>query len=118
VLAAIICASCVALRYGFHVALPKLDPAVRFFIVPEVQLAAAAFVGALLFGTNLVLLTLFGYENTQAFTALDHPGYKHFLRLRVRRDGSAIDGYCIGVVDPVKGSDGPVLVDSFTWRSR
>lgn len=117
-LAAIICGSCVALRYGFHVALPKLHPAVRFFIVPEVQLAAAAFVGALLFGTYLVLLTLFGYENTQAFTALDHPGYKHFLRLRVRKDGSAIDAYCIGLVDPVKASEPPVLVDSFTWRSR
>jgi hypothetical protein len=115
-LAAIICASCVALRYGFHVALPKLAPAVRFFIVPEVQLAAAACVGAFFFGTYLVLLTLFGYENTQAFTALDHPGYKHFLRLRVRKDGSAIDAWSIGVVDPVKGSEGPVLVDSFTWR--
>ncbi|HEX3594947.1 MAG TPA: hypothetical protein VHU80_07595 [Polyangiaceae bacterium] len=117
-LAAIICASCVALRYGFHVALPRLDPTVRFFIVPEVQLAVAAFVGAFLFGTYLVLLTLFGYENTQAFTALDHPGYKHFVRLRIRRDGSAIDGFCIGLVDPVKSSEGPLLVDSFTWKSR
>ena len=116
-LGAIICASTVALRYAFHVALPRLEPAVRFFIVPEVQLAAAAFVGALLFGTYLVLLTLFGYENTQAFTALDHPGYKHFVRLRVRKDGSGVDGFCFGLVDPVKSSDEPLLVDTFTWKS-
>ena len=28
------------------------------------------------------------------------PYFKHFLRLRVHKDGSRIDGYCIGVVDP------------------
>jgi hypothetical protein len=116
-LAAIICASCVALRYVFVMTVPRVE-IIRKFVFPEIQLAAAALVGALLFGTYLVLLTLFGYEHTQAFTALDHPGFKHFVRLRIRRDGSGIDGYCLGLVDPVRQSEGPLLVDVFTWKSQ
>ncbi len=65
-----------------------------------------------------MLLTVLGYESTQAFTALDHPGFKHFLRIRVRRDGSAIDGFCVGLVDPVRQGEAPVLVDTFTWKCR
>jgi hypothetical protein len=116
VLSAVICASCVGLRHALGVMLPRLEPAVAV-IAPEIELVVTALVGALLFGTYLVLLTLLGYENTQAFTALDHPGFKHFVRLRVRRDGSAIDGFCIGLVDPVRPSDPPVLVDTFTWKA-
>ena len=73
------------------------------------------FAGAFVFGAYLALLTLLGYENTQAFTALDHPGFKHFVRLRVRADGRGIDGWCIGATDPL-GDKEPVLVDQFTWR--
>jgi hypothetical protein len=83
-----------------------------------VALTPAAFVGAFLFGAYLTLLTLFDLEETQAFTALDHPGFKHFVRLRVRGDGTAIDGYCIGLEDPLGKDSRPVLVDTFTWRSR
>ena len=61
----------------------------------------AVFYGAFVFGAFLALLTLFGLEETQAFTALDHPGFKHFLRLRVRRDGSAVDFWCLGLTDPL-----------------
>jgi hypothetical protein len=82
------------------------------------ELAVAAYVGAFLFGAYLAFLTFFGFENTQAFTALDHPGFKHFVRLRVRADGSAIDGFCMGLVDPVREGEKPVLVDTFTWKSR
>lgn len=82
-----------------------------------VALVVGAAVGAFLFGAYLALLTVLGYENTQAFTALDHPGFKHFVRLRIRADGSAIDGWCLGLTDPVAGED-PVLVDTFTWRAR
>lgn len=72
--------------------------------------------GTFVFGGYLSLLTLLGYENTQAFTTLDHPGFKHFVRLRVRADGRGIDGWCIGAADPL-GDDGrPVLVDHFSWR--
>jgi hypothetical protein len=79
-------------------------------------LLATAFLGTFLFGAYLSLLTLWGFEHTQAFTALDHPGYKHFLRLRVRADGRGIDGYCIGLTDPLGPDARPELVDSFTWR--
>jgi hypothetical protein len=82
------------------------------------SLAAAAFVGAFVFGAYLAVLTLLGQENTQAFTALDHPGFKHFVRLRVRADGSAIDGWCLGLVDPLRAEEPPVIVDSFTWNCR
>jgi len=82
------------------------------------SLAAAAFVGAFVFGGYLSALTLLGHENTQAFTALDHPGFKHFVRLRIRADGSAVDGWCLGLVDPLRENEQPVLVDSFTWKCR
>ncbi|MEN9580725.1 MAG: hypothetical protein RJA70_3734 [Pseudomonadota bacterium] len=77
----------------------------------------AAFIGAYIFGSYLALLTRLGFENTQAFTALDHPGFKHFVRLRVRADGSRVDAWCLGLVDPLS-DEKPVLVDSFTWFPR
>jgi hypothetical protein len=78
----------------------------------------AAILGTLWFGTYLALLTLFGLENTQAFTALDHPGFKHFVRFRVRADGSAVDAWVVGAVDPLGKNREPVLVDTFTWNAR
>jgi hypothetical protein len=72
--------------------------------------------GIFVFGGYLALLTLLGYENTQAFTVLDHPGFKHFVRLRVRADGSGIDGWCVGAADPLAANAQPVLVDQFSWR--
>ncbi len=81
-------------------------------------LLTAIFTGAFIFGSYLALLTRLGFENTQAFTALDHPGFKHFVRLRVRADGSAVDGWCIGLADPLGQDEKPVLVDQFTWQCR
>jgi hypothetical protein len=81
-------------------------------------LAVDVFVGALVFGAYLALLTLLGYENMQAFTALDHPGFKHFVRLRVRADGRGIDAWCIGAADPLGHGSKPVLVDHFSWKPR
>src|SRR5262249_33900236 len=81
-------------------------------------LAADVFAGTLVFGAYLALLTLLGYENMQAFTALDHPGFKHFVRLRVRADGQGIDGWCIGAADPLSNDSNPVLVDHFSWKPR
>jgi hypothetical protein len=78
-------------------------------------LAIAVFAGSFVFGAYLALLTLLGYENMQALAVLDHPGFKHFLRLRVRADGRGIDGWCVGLVDPL-GPEPPVLFDHFTWR--
>jgi hypothetical protein len=81
-------------------------------------LVIAAFAGTFVFGAFLSLLTFLGYENLQALTALDHPGFKHFVRLRVRADGSGIDGWCIGATDPLRPGQQPELVDQFTWRPR
>jgi hypothetical protein len=61
-------------------------------------------------------LTRLGLEHTQAFTALDHPGFKHFLRLRVRADGRGIDLWCVGLVDPLGPDAEPTLVDGASWR--
>jgi hypothetical protein len=56
---------------------------------------------------------------SQPFAALGEPGYKHFVRLRVRepeRGPAVVDAFVIGVVDPVGGS-APVLVDRFQWTA-
>jgi hypothetical protein len=80
-------------------------------------LLGAVFVGAWIFGAYLALLTRFGLEHTQAFTALDHPGFKHFLRLRVRADGTTIDGWCLGLRDPLSPGEPVELVDRFQWKA-
>jgi len=79
-----------------------------------VSLLMALGFGGFTFGAYLAALTRFGFEETQAFTALAHPGFKHFVRLRVRADGKAIDAWVIGLVDPL-GRGAPVLVDRWTW---
>jgi len=84
--------------------------------VAVLTLIATVVLGVFIFGGYLAFLTAFGFEHTQAFTALDHPGFKHFVRLRVRADGRGIDGYCIGVVDPLGKDEKPVLVDRFEFR--
>jgi hypothetical protein len=102
--------------YGVGLGLDRLRLSAATSTVALVTLAAAVFAGTWLFGAYLSLLTRLGYEHTQAFTALDHPGFKHFIRLRVRADGRGIDGYCVGLVDPLGKDQKPVLVDTFGWR--
>jgi hypothetical protein len=82
-----------------------------------IGVAIAIYAGTLTFGTFLMLLTILGLEQHQAFGALAHPGYKHFVRLRVRRDGSAIDGWVLGKVDPLRKNEKIVLVDRFRWKN-
>jgi hypothetical protein len=84
--------------------------------VPCLTLLLAVFAGTFVFGGYLALLTLLGYEHMQALTALDHPGFKHFVRLRVRADGRGIDAWCIGATDPLRPGQPPELVDHFVWR--
>jgi hypothetical protein len=86
------------------------------YVVAGLTLVLTVFLASYVFGFYLALLTRRGIEHTQAFTALDHPGYKHFLRLRVRHDGKGIDGYCIGLTDPLAPDAKPELIDVFTWR--
>jgi hypothetical protein len=75
----------------------------------------AVFGGAFAFGTYLAALALFGLNHDQAYAALGHPGYKHFVRMRVHADGSAVDLWVIGLEDPLRDRE-PVLVDAVTFR--
>lgn len=99
-------------------ALAHFGPSSSQALVKLGVLALMVFPGSFVFGAYLALLTLLGYENMQAFAVLDHPGFKHFVRLRVRADGSGIDGWCIGLADPLGPGATPVLVDTFAWRPR
>lgn len=80
-------------------------------------LSVAVLFGGLVFGTYLTVVTALGYELTQAFTALAHHGYKHFVRFRVRADGSGADVFVIGIEDAFDPEEKPRLVDAFFWES-
>ena len=108
-----------ALPYGIgHLA---RDVNMRFeapsLLVDAAGLLAAVFIGAFIVGVYFAVLTVRGVAADQAFGSLAHPGYKHFVRLRVRKDGSGIDGFAIGKVDPLSESDPVVLVDRFSWEN-
>src|SRR5262245_8669815 len=102
--------------YVLDLALERLGWTSLAAILSLGTIAIDVFAGAFVFGVYLALLTLLGYENMQAFTVLDHPGFKHFVRLRLRADGQGIDGWCIGAADPLGDDARPVLVDHFSWR--
>jgi hypothetical protein len=77
----------------------------------------ATWSSGLAFGGMLELMGRLGLNHSQAYAALGHPGYKHFVRLRVREDArgkTCVDTFVIGQVDPIGGSP-PVLVDAFRW---
>jgi hypothetical protein len=97
-------------------ALLRLHFVPTLFVVASATFVLTLFAASYVFGFYLSHLTRRGIEHTQAFTALDHPGYKHFLRLRVRADGKGVDGYCIGLTDPLAAGAKPELVDFFSWR--
>jgi hypothetical protein len=99
------------LPMALRLSVPRLpamagDPAV---------ILAAAFGGALIFGTYLMLLAVLGLEHQQAFTVLGHPGFKHFVRLCVHPDGR-VEGWTIGK-DDMLAEGPPVLIDHFEWQS-
>jgi hypothetical protein len=106
----------IGISLAFHGALDEVHRVTSPLVAAALTLVAAVLASAWLFGAYLSLLTRAGFEHTQAFTALDHPGYKHFVRLRVHADGRRIDGWCLGLVDPLGPGQKPVLVDAFTWR--
>jgi hypothetical protein len=97
--------------------LTRFSLQVPSWLIASATLTAAVFVGAWVFGVYLALLTRFGLEHTQAFTALDHPGFKHFVRLRVRADGHTVDGWCLGLRDPLRPGEPVVVVDRFQWKA-
>ncbi|MGD0677735.1 MAG: hypothetical protein ABSC94_20140 [Polyangiaceae bacterium] len=83
---------------------------------PAVVLLVAIPIGTFALGVLVAALTALGLENTLAITALGHPGYKHFVRMRVRRDGSRVDAWVIGLMDPLAPDAKPVLVDRWSWQ--
>lgn len=89
----------------------------RMWPMLALGLGLSVYIGALAMGNYLMLLTLLGLEQHQAFSALAHPGYKHFVRLRFVKDGSYADGWVFGQVDPLKKDDPIVLVDTFRWKN-
>jgi hypothetical protein len=115
--AAGLCTGALAL-IGRGLAATLFDAGLPGFACTGLALSATLFGGALVFGSYLTIATLFGLELTQAFTALDHPGFKHFLRLRVRADGSQIDAWCIGIDSPLSADARAVIVDRVSWSAR
>jgi len=96
----------------------SFDIAGRLAAIPWVTFACGVYTGTLVFGTYLTALTVFGIEQHQAFSALAHPGYKHFVRVRVKKDGSGADAWVFGKVDPLDPADPVVLVDQFSWKNQ
>jgi hypothetical protein len=95
-------------------ALAVLIPPLPFLGQSATVLILYAFLGALVFGVFLAMLAVLGFELEQAFTVLGHPGFKHFVRLRVSPDG-AIDAWVIGKDDPLADA-GPWLIDRWSWN--
>jgi hypothetical protein len=82
-----------------------------------IQYVIAIMGGASVAGFYLMVLALLGLDHNQAFSALAHPGFKHFVRLRVRKDGSGIDAWVLGKVDTARKGEPVVLVDKFHWEN-
>lgn len=93
------------------------DTHLQALTLAAIAFALSVYVGTLAIGTYLMLLTILGIEQHQAFSALAHPGYKHFVRLRFKKDGSRADGWTFGRVDPLAKDDEIVLVDHFVWEN-
>lgn len=80
-------------------------------------LAVSTMASSFLFGAMLMLIARLGLNHAQAYAAMGSPGYKHFVRLRVRageRGMSHVDAWVVGLVDPV-ATPTAVLVDTFRF---
>ena len=75
---------------------------------------AHAVFGAFLFGVFLMILARTGLEHEEGIAALGHPGFRHFMRIRIDPDGG-LEAWVIGKDDPL-GPGPPVLIDHFVWR--
>jgi hypothetical protein len=78
-----------------------------------VTAAAMAVAGPMLLGGYLLALVYTGLDPWTAYSALGHPGYKHFVRLCVRQDGR-VEAWVIGKDDPLSRA-APALIDRFDW---
>jgi hypothetical protein len=88
-----------------------------------ISLLASTLASGAAFGAMLATIARLSLNLSQPFAALGEPGFKHFVRMRIRDrcepdDGHAtVEAFVIGVVDPVGGSP-PVLVDRFVWSPK
>ena len=109
----------IALSFGLALALaPLLLRQLALFISHGVYhdglvVAGHAALGSFLFGAFLMTLALTGLEHEEGFAALGHPGFRHFMRVRIDPDGR-LDAWVIGKDDPLAPGP-PVLIDRFTW---
>jgi hypothetical protein len=78
-----------------------------------VDVLAMAIVGPLVIGHFLLALVITGLEHHHAYAVLGHPGFKHFVRLCVHRDGR-VEAWTIGKEDTL-GEGLPRLIDRFEW---
>ena len=102
------------LPLGLSVLLRNVVHAIPLLGRDSIIVIAYAFAAAFLFGVFLMLCALGGLEMQQVFTVLGHPGFKHFVRMRVSPDGT-IDAWAIGKDDPL-AETAPWLLDRFTWK--
>ena len=78
-------------------------------------LVVHAMLGTFVFGLFLATVAVAGLEQQQAFAALGHSGFKHFVRMCVH-PGGKIEAWVIGKDDPIV--PGPAkLIDTFTWSA-
>ncbi|NUO49028.1 MAG: hypothetical protein HOV80_09250 [Polyangiaceae bacterium] len=85
--------------------------------VDAAALTSSVFAGAFVVGLYFMALTVLGVATDGGFGPLAHPGYKHFVRLRIKRDGSEIEGFAIGKVDPLAKDEPAILIDRFSWKN-
>lgn len=118
-LSAVCAALMAAVPFGMNAAATALGPKWPYATASLLALAFVAMVlaGVFVFGVYLMLLTMLGIATDQGFGPLAHPGYKHFVRLRVRRDGRKIEGWALGKIDTLRSSAPVVLVDRFEWHN-
>jgi hypothetical protein len=93
-----------------ELALPRVVPTLAG---DTAVLVVHAFLGTFVFGLFLATMATVGLEQQQAFAALSHPGFKHFVRFCVHPEGR-IEAWVIGKDDPLLPGT-PKLIDRFDW---
>ncbi len=91
-------------------AIPKVVPTLAG---DTAVMVAYAFLGTFVFGVFLASVAVAGLEQQQAFAALSHPGFKHFVRFCVH-PGGRMEAWVIGKDDPLAKADA-TLIDRFEW---
>jgi hypothetical protein len=99
------------LPMALRLSLPRVIPAIDWDLG---VLVIYAFLGAFGIGLFLATIALLGFEHQQAFSVLSHPGFKHFVRMCVHRDGR-VEGWVIGKDDPL-GPGEARLIDHWEWK--